>query len=184
MLGWSTPRLLDPNIWRPPWSKLENNHEHATKDEQPMSTPRRRHPQPTTQTLPTITKASKDQTIDTIPELQLQQINMPTVAEDTSQTGASASSTQTNRDDQAINNPPPPQVNQGKVNLDQIEIHDWDEANEYEAEAKEHELIRVQQEINRLRQEQELIMRRQAAAQQVQAQRQHINKERVRQAEL
>jgi hypothetical protein len=43
-------------------------------------------PQPTTttQTLPTITEASMDQTFDTIPELQLQQINMPTMAAATS----------------------------------------------------------------------------------------------------
>jgi hypothetical protein len=46
-------------------------------------------PQPTTtQTPPTITEASEDQTFDTIPKLQLQQINMPTMAAGTNQTGA------------------------------------------------------------------------------------------------
>jgi hypothetical protein len=87
-------------------------------------------PQPTTQTLPTIL------------ELQLQQINMPTMAAGTSQTGVGTSSMQTNGDDQVINNPlppPPSQVNQGEINLDQIEIHDWDEVDEPEAEAQKHE---------------------------------------------
>jgi hypothetical protein len=87
-------------------------------------------PQPTTQTLPTIL------------ELQLQQIDMPTMAAGTSQTGVGTSSMQTNGDDQVINNPlppPPSQVNQGEIDLDQIEIHDWDEADEAEAEAQEHE---------------------------------------------
>jgi hypothetical protein len=90
---------------------------------------------------------------------------MPTIAACTSQIGAGTSSTQANRDDQAINNPPPPQVNQGEANLNKIEIHDWDEAAEDEAEAEEHKLIQVQQEISRLRQEHELLMRRCEVAQ-------------------
>jgi hypothetical protein len=95
--------------------------------------------------------------------VSLSRLDNPTMASGTSQTNAGASSTQTNGDDQAINNPllpRSPQVNQGKVELDQIEIHDWDEANEDEAEVQEHKLIRGQQEIKRHRQEQELLMRR------------------------
>jgi hypothetical protein len=43
---------------------------------------------------------------------------------------------------------------QGDVELNQIQIHDWDEeAEEDEAAAEEEELARVQQEIERLRQE-------------------------------
>jgi hypothetical protein len=74
---------------------------------------------------------------------------------------------------------------QGEVELDQIQVHDWDEeAEEEEVAAEEEELARVQQEIERLRQEQESIMRRQAVVQHVEAHRQHINKEWVRLVEL
>jgi hypothetical protein len=62
-------------------------------------------------------------------------------------------SSQTSEGDQHLNtNPPPPsQVNQDKAELNQIEVQDWDEAKEDEAEVEENELIRVQQEIERLR---------------------------------
>jgi hypothetical protein len=98
-----------------------------------------------------------------------------------------AIASQSNEGDQHLNTnplPPPLQVNQGEAEFNQIEVQDWDEAEEEEAEADESELIRVQQEIERLRQEQESIMRRQEAAQCTEARRQHINKERVRLAEL
>jgi hypothetical protein len=75
---------------------------------------------------------------------------------------------------------------QGDAELDQVQIHDWDEeAEEDEATTEEEEeLARVQQEIERLRQEQESIVRRQAAAQRAEARRQNINRERARLTEL
>jgi hypothetical protein len=96
--------------------------------------------QPSTQTLPTITKAAEHPTFDNILEAQPQHANMSTTTADTSQTGGG---------DQHLNtNPPPPlQVNQDKAELNQIEVQEWDEAEEDEAEAEENELIRVQQEI-------------------------------------
>jgi hypothetical protein len=39
--------------------------------------------------------------------------------------------------------PPPSHVNQGKAEFNQIEVQDWDEAEEEEAEADESELIGV-----------------------------------------
>jgi hypothetical protein len=41
-LGLSCLRLLSPNIWRPPYSKPEDNPDDATKTNQPMAPPRRR----------------------------------------------------------------------------------------------------------------------------------------------
>jgi hypothetical protein len=74
---------------------------------------------------------------------------------------------------------------QGGTELDQAQIHDWDEeAEEDEAIAEEEELARVQQEIKRLQQEQESIVRRPAATQRAEARRQNINRERERLAEL
>ncbi len=50
--------------------------------------------------------------------------------------------------------PSPVHMAQGDAELDQVQIHDWDEeAEEDEAAAEEEELARVQQEIERLRQE-------------------------------
>jgi hypothetical protein len=98
-----------------------------------------------------------------------------------------AMASQSNEGDQHLNTnplPPPSQVNQGEAEFNQIEVQDWDEAEEVGVEANKSELIRVQQEIERLRQEQESIMRRQEAAQHAKAQRQHINRECVRLAEL
>jgi hypothetical protein len=94
---------------------------------------------------------------------------------------------QSNEGDQHLDTnplPPPSQVNQGETEFNQIEVQDWDEAEEEEVEADESELIMVQQEIERLWQEQESIMRRQEAAQRAEAQRQHINREHVSLAEL
>jgi hypothetical protein len=42
-------------------------------------------------------------------------------------------------------------VNQGEAELNQIEIQDWDKAEEDEAEAGENEFARVQEETERLR---------------------------------
>jgi hypothetical protein len=57
---------------------------------------------------------------------------------------------------------------QGDIELDQVQIYDWDEeAEEDEAAVEEEELVRIKQEIVRLWQEQEYILRRQAAAQHV-----------------
>jgi hypothetical protein len=94
---------------------------------------------------------------------------------------------QGNGGDQHLNTtplPPPLQVNQGELEFNQIEVQDWDEAKEEEAEADQSELIRVQQQIERHRQEQESIMRRQNTAQHAKAWRQHNNWECVRLAEL
>jgi hypothetical protein len=41
-LGSSIPQLFDPNIWRPPWYKLENDPDDATEKNQPTSAPRQR----------------------------------------------------------------------------------------------------------------------------------------------
>jgi hypothetical protein len=76
---------------------------------------------------------------------------MSTTTAGTCQISGGTSSTQTNGDNQDINNPPPPanplpppQVNQSEGNLDQIEVQDWDKAEEDEAKAEENELIMVQ----------------------------------------
>jgi hypothetical protein len=100
--------------------------------------------QPPTQTLPTITEATEP-TFNNIPEVQLQQAIISTTAAVTSQG---------NGGDQHLNtNPlsPPSQVDPGEAEFNQIEVQDWDEAEEEEVEADESELIRVQQEIGRLR---------------------------------
>jgi hypothetical protein len=174
-LGSGSLWLFDPNIWRPPCSKLENNPDNATEKTQPQhlypdeglpQTSYQNQPpfqQPSTQTLPTITEATENPTFNNIPEIQLQQANISTNVASTSQSGGG---------DHHLNaNPPPSQVNPGKAELNQIKIQDWDEAEEDESKAKESELIRVQQEIERLQQEQESIMRRQAATQHAKARR-------------
>jgi hypothetical protein len=64
-----------------------------------------------------------------------------------------AIASQSNEGDQHLNTntlSPPSQVKQGKTEFNQIEVHDWDEVEEEEAEADESELIRIQQEIERL----------------------------------
>jgi hypothetical protein len=71
------------------------------------------------------------------------------------------------------------------VELDQVQIGDWDEEAEEEKAAVEEEgIARVQQEIEKLRQEQEAIWRRQAAVQRAKACRQNINRERARLIEM
>jgi nucleosome binding factor SPN SPT16 subunit len=113
---------------------------------------------------------------------------MSTTAAGSSQNGRGTSSTQTNGGDQRkspLKALPPVQDVQGYTELDQIQVHDWDEeAEEAEATTEEEELARVQQKIERLRQEQESIMRRQDITQLVKACIQHINRERARLAEL
>jgi hypothetical protein len=84
--------------------------------------------QPSTQALPTITKAA-ELTFDDIPEVQLQQATMSTTIIVTSQG---------NGGDQHLNTnplPPPSQVNQGEVEFNQIEVQDWDEVEEEEVKA-------------------------------------------------
>jgi hypothetical protein len=57
-----------------------------------------------------------------------------------------AVTSQGNEGDQHLNTnllPPLSQVNQGEAEFNQIEIQDWDEAEEEEAKADESELIRV-----------------------------------------
>jgi hypothetical protein len=69
---------------------------------------------------------------------------------------AAVIASQGNKGGQRLNtNPLPPllQVNYGEVEFNQIEVQDWDEAEEEKVEADESELIRVQQEIERLQQE-------------------------------
>jgi hypothetical protein len=86
--------------------------------------------QPSTQTLPTIIEAAENPTFDNIPEIQMQQVNIPTIAAGTSQSGGGEHYLN------AIPPPPPPlQVNPGEAELNQIKIQDWDEAEEDEAEA-------------------------------------------------
>jgi hypothetical protein len=69
----------------------------------------------------------------------------------------------------------------GDVELDHVQIDDWDEEAKEEAVAvEEEELVGVQQEIERLRQEQQSILRRQAAMQRDEAHRLNINRERAR----
>jgi hypothetical protein len=96
-------QLLSPNIWHPPWSKLEDNPDDATKTNQPMAPPRLPQAsdqnQPPTHALPTIIEAAKHPTFDNIPEIQLQQANMSTTATGTSWNDGGASSTQTNGGD-------------------------------------------------------------------------------------
>jgi hypothetical protein len=79
---------------------------------------------------------------------------MSTTAAGSSQTGGGTSSTQTNKG-APHQSPPrvplPVQVIHANVEIDQIQMQDWDEkAKEDEAAAEEEELIRVQQEIERL----------------------------------
>jgi hypothetical protein len=99
--------------------------------------------QPSTQTLPTITKAAEHPTFGNIPEAQPQQANMATT------TGTS----KTSEGNQHLNTNPPSslQVNQDKAELNQIKVQAWDEAEEDEVLDKETEPIRVQQEIEMLR---------------------------------
>jgi hypothetical protein len=104
-----------------------------------------------------------------------------------SQNAEGTSSTQTNGGEShqsPLRAPSPIQVIQGKVELEQIQVEDWeDEAFEDEATAEVGQ-TRVQQEIERLRQGQEAITRKQAVARRAEARRQHINRERARLAEL
>jgi tRNA C32,U32 (ribose-2'-O)-methylase TrmJ len=80
--------------------------------------------------------------------------------------------------------PLPAQVIQGDVELEQVQLQDWEEEAFEDETAKKEELFRVQQEIERLHQEQEFIMRRQAEVQCAETQRKHINRERARLVEL
>jgi tRNA C32,U32 (ribose-2'-O)-methylase TrmJ len=80
--------------------------------------------------------------------------------------------------------PLPAQVIQGDVELEQVQLQDWEEEAFEDETAKKEELFRVQQEIERLHQEQEFIMRRQAEVQCAETRRKHINRERARLVEL
>jgi hypothetical protein len=90
-----------------------------------------------------------------------------------SQNGGGASSTQT--DGGALHQSPlwaplSVQVIQGDVDLEQVQLQDWEEEVSEDEAVEEEELVRVRQEIKRPHQEQESIMRRQAAVQCAEAQ--------------
>jgi hypothetical protein len=103
------------------------------------------------------------------PELpSLQPAHISTTAAGPSQNSGATSSTQIGRGapcQSPMRAPSPIHMAQGDAELDQVQIHDWDEEAEEDeaaAEEEEEELARVQQEIERIRQEQESILRRQA----------------------
>jgi hypothetical protein len=105
---------------------------------------------------------------------------MSTTATGSSQNSSGACSTQTNggpphQSPQWV--PSPIQVIQGNVQLEQIQVEDWEDDDLKDEVAKEEELAWVQQGIERLHQEQEVITRRQAVAHHAEARRQHINRE-------
>jgi hypothetical protein len=100
------------------------------------------------------------------PELpSLQPAHISTTAAGPSQNSGATSSTQIGRGaprQSPMRAPSSIHMVQGDAELDQVQIHDWDEeAEEDEATTEEEEeLARVQQEIERIRQEQESILRR------------------------
>jgi hypothetical protein len=109
---------------------------------------------PSTQTLSTIAEGSEYSTFGNIPEVQLYQPdNMFTTAAGSRQNDVCTRSTQTNGGaphQSPPGAPSPIQIIQDDIELDQVEVQDWDEeAYEYEA-AEEEELIRVQQGIETL----------------------------------
>jgi hypothetical protein len=86
---------------------------------------------PSTQILSTIDEGFEHSNFDDILEVQLHQLaNMSTTAADSSQNGGGTSSTQTNGVAPHQSTPRAPsliQVNQGDVELDQVQVQDWDE---------------------------------------------------------
>jgi hypothetical protein len=189
--GPGSPRLFSSNIWCPPCSKLKNDPDKATQMIQSASPSRQKLTpnHPPTQILSTIIEGPRNPAFGDIPEVQLHQPanNMSTTIGGSSQNGGGTSSTQTNggaphQSPQWA--PSSIQVIQGNVQLEQIQVEDWEDENLKDETTMEEELTRIKQEIERLHQEQEVIMRRQAAAQLVKAKRWHINMERARLAEL
>jgi hypothetical protein len=109
-----------------------------------------------TQKLPTITEDPEHPTFGDIPEVQLHQpAHISTTTAGPSQNSGAASSTQTGGGaphQSPARAPSPIHMAKGDAELDQVQIHDWDEeAKEDEAAEEEEELARVQQEIERLR---------------------------------
>jgi hypothetical protein len=101
-------------------------------------------------------------------QLHQQANNMSTTAVASSQNGGGTSSTQTNggASHQSPQRAPSLiQGIQGNVQLEQIQVEDWEDEGLEDKAVEEEELARIQQEIKRLHQEQEVIVRRQAAAQ-------------------
>jgi hypothetical protein len=116
-----------------------------------------------TQALPTNAEGAGHLTFDTIPQVQLQPVNICTTTAGSSQNGGVVSSTQTNGGaphQTSLRAPLLVQVIHDDPEFDQTQVPNWDEeAEEIKAAAEEEELIRVQQEIERHMQEQESIMR-------------------------
>jgi hypothetical protein len=143
-----------------------------------------------TQNLSTITEGLEHATFDDVPEVELQHIannNTSTTELGSSHNLEGTSSTQTNGGalhQSLLWAPSLIQVIQDNVELEQIQVEDWEEEWLKDEATEEEELARVLQEIKRLHQEQKAITRRHAVAQHAEARRQHINRERARLAEL
>jgi hypothetical protein len=142
--------------------------------------------QPPTQNLSSITEGPEHAAFGDIPEVELPHAtnnNASTAVVGSSQHIAGSSTTKTNGEaphQLPPRVPLPIQVIQEHVELEQLQVKDWeDKASEDKAE-EEAELARVQQEIKRLHQEIEAITRRQAAAQRAEVRRHHINRERAK----
>jgi hypothetical protein len=91
--------------------------------------------------------------------------NASTVATGSSQNAGDAGSTQTNGGaprQSPLRTPSLSHDTQEHVELEQLQVEDWEDALLEDKATEEVELARVQQEIERLRQEQEAIIRRQA----------------------
>jgi hypothetical protein len=111
---------------------------------------------PSTQILSTITEGLEHPAFSDILEVQLHQPNnnMPTIVVRSSQNDGGASSTQTNGGaphQSPLWSPSPVQVIQGDVELEQVQLQDWEEEASKDEAAEEEELLRVQQEIERFR---------------------------------
>jgi hypothetical protein len=182
--GINSPQLFTPTFGAHhfPSSKttltipLRRMSEHLYLDEGPPqeSTHNPSFHQSSTQNLHTIAEDPEHPTVEDIPEVQLLQLaHISTTVAGISQNSGTASSTQTGGGAPRQSPswaPLPVHMAQGDTELNQVQIHDWDEeVEEDEAAAKEEELARVQQEIENLRQEQESIFRRQPTAQRAEA---------------
>jgi hypothetical protein len=94
-------------------------------------------------------------TFGDIPEVKLHQsAYISTAAAGPSQNSGATSSTQTAKrapHQSPTRAPSPIHMTQGDIELNQVQIHDWDEeAEEHKATTEKEELARVQQEIERL----------------------------------
>jgi hypothetical protein len=112
--------------------------------------------QPSTRNLPIITEDPEHPSFEDIPKVQHHQpAHISTTAIGPNQNSGSVSSTQTCRGapcQSPLQAPSLVHMAQGDAELDQVQIHVWDEeAKEDEAATEEEELARVQEEIERIR---------------------------------